>query len=531
LPADLHRSNVFRDLEGGALAVRVRNVVAVTCITVLAVAGSAQATFPGKNGRIAFERNGAGGITTMNADGTGISATNWGGYSPAWSPDGQRIAFGNVDNDSGEIYVMNADGGEVANLTNDRSTAECCPSWSPDGSKIAFLSDRASPRTYGIYVMNVDGTNVTRLTQFPSGITPLGVSWSPDGTKFAFTRNDCPSCGSQTRNVYTMNVDGSGLTKLTNATAQDAYYSRPDWSPDGRQIVFEEKTEFGGYVNLWVMNADGTGKRQLTDNSSTGHDPGATDTRPSWSPDGTKIVFAHDYAGWSIRTINPDGTGQTVLTAGAVDFNPSWQPIPVNHVRPRGASPLHVSLVPAYMQCASANDTHGAPIAFSSCNPPQQVSSYLTIGTPDANGSAANSSGSVVYTVVSGNASTPANEADLKIDVNISGVLNRSGLSPYSGELSADAALRITDKDNTPSPGGPGSATVQDSSFVVTVPCNASTCALATAANALAPGVALEGRRSVWELGQVKIYDGGADGLASTTGDNTLFMDEGIFVP
>src|SRR5207249_324671 len=108
----------------------------------------------------------------------------------------------------------------------------------------------------------------------------------------------------------------------------------------------------------------------------------------------------------------------------------------------------------------------------------------------------------------------------------------------YKGELSVDASLRITDKDNTPSPGGPGPGTVSDRHFPVTVPCAAtadttvgSTCSVSTSANAVVPNAVVAGRRSVWQLGQVLVYDGGADGVASTTGDNTLFMDEGIFIP
>jgi hypothetical protein len=135
------------------------------------------------------------------------------------------------------------------------------------------------------------------------------------------------------------------------------------------------------------------------------------------------------------------------------------------------------------------------------------------------------------YTTIVGNPSTPANEADVQIEVSIVGVLNKSDRSPYSGELSADAGLRITDKLNSPSPGGPGAATVQDSSFPVTVPCASSSCSVSTTANALVPGAVLEGKRAIWQLGQVKVYDGGSDGLASTTADNTLFMDQGVFVP
>jgi hypothetical protein len=104
-------------------------------------------------------------------------------------------------------------------------------------------------------------------------------------------------------------------------------------------------------------------------------------------------------------------------------------------------------------------------------------------------------------------------------------------LTPYSGQLSADVGLRITDRNNTPSPGDPGAATVQDGSFPVTATCAGGSCSVATTANALMPGSVLEGKRAIWQLGQIKVYDGGADGVASTTGDNTLFMDQGVFVP
>jgi len=115
--------------------------------------------------------------------------------------------------------------------------------------------------------------------------------------------------------------------------------------------------------------------------------------------------------------------------------------------------------------------------------------------------------------------------------VNISGVLTQPALTPYGGELRLQGALRITDRDNTPNPGGPGPGTLEDASFPVTVPCAAGTCSVATTANAVAPGAVVGGQRAIWQLGQVKVYDGGADGLASTTADNSLFMDEGIFVP
>jgi hypothetical protein len=209
-----------------------------------------------------------------------------------------------------------------------------------------------------------------------------------------------------------------------------------------------------------------------------------------------------------------------------------WQPIPVNYPRPRGATPIKAPLVPAFKQCTNPNRTHGAPLSFGSCHPPQQASSYLTVGTPESNDLAAGMIGSVRYRAVVGNSATPANEADLKIEVSVTGVLRQGTLAPYGGQLSAEVGIRITDRNNIPHPGGPGPATVQDiPAFRVTVPCVGGTCSVATSANALMPGAVLEGMRAIWQLGQVQVYDGGADEVASTTADNTLFLVQGVFIP
>jgi hypothetical protein len=205
-----------------------------------------------------------------------------------------------------------------------------------------------------------------------------------------------------------------------------------------------------------------------------------------------------------------------------------WQPIPQSYPRPRGASPLQVALVPAYDSCAAPNSTHGAPLAFSSCSPPQLASDYLTTGTPDANGRAVHMSAALTFKVVPG---------DVQLTGHLNDVANKD-LSDYTGTLRANVPVQITDKLNTPHPGGPGAGTAQPFVYGFTIPCTGNTdpttgsdCIVATSMNALAPGTHADGRRAVWQLGQVRVFDGGSDADGSTTADNTVFAVQGVFVP
>jgi hypothetical protein len=203
--------------------------------------------------------------------------------------------------------------------------------------------------------------------------------------------------------------------------------------------------------------------------------------------------------------------------------------------RPKGATPLRASLVPAYQQCSSGNRTHGAPLAYPSCNPPVQTSSFLTVGTPDANGvSAANAIAYAKFDALPGNAGTTADEADMKITVSASDVRNKSDLNDYAGQLKVSTTTQLIDRDNGPSETG----TTQDIPIEYTVPCTTtptntaagSTCALSTTADAVTPNTVKEGRRTIWQMGKVNVYDGGADGVASTN-PNTLYLTQGVFVP
>jgi hypothetical protein len=204
-----------------------------------------------------------------------------------------------------------------------------------------------------------------------------------------------------------------------------------------------------------------------------------------------------------------------------------------SYVRPAGATPVRVSLVPAFDECTSPNREHGSPLDHPSCAPPAQASSELTVGS-EANGNTVRSIGSARLGVVPGDPDTPVDEADVRIRVSITDVRKRSDLSDYTGELQLRPVLRITDRYNGPSESEP--ATTQDSPFPVTVPCAATagaggaTCSVNTTADAVVPGAVPEGKRSVWALDSIAVTDGGPDGLAATE-PNTLFARQGVFVP
>ena len=201
------------------------------------------------------------------------------------------------------------------------------------------------------------------------------------------------------------------------------------------------------------------------------------------------------------------------------------------YVRPRGASPLRVPLVPAFQACSSPNVTHGAPLAFPACRGPVPTSPNLTVGTPDSNGQHANMTGYVTFRSILGDSSTSANEADVAVTMRITDVRSASSLADYTGELREVSSLRLTDRAN----GTGDTGTVQDIPIGVTASCAAtadttkgSNCGVSTTINALMPGAVVEGNRSIWNLGQVQVFDGGEDGIVSTD-DNSLFAVQGLF--
>jgi TolB protein len=231
-----------------------------------------------------------------------------------------HIAFVSTRAGNFEIYVMNANGSGVTRLTRN-AASDRQPAWSADGKKIAFVSDRAGNDE--IYVMKADGTGVTRLTT--NAASDEAPAWSPNGARIAFQTNRDGHF-----EIYVMNANGSGVTRLTRNLPHVCIFGAPcpslekapAWSPDGTRIAFLHKYNpiSGGIFSVDIMNADGL---DVTMGASVLHA-----TKVAWSPGRTKIAFDSDHLGdYEIDLMNVSNFAVTQLTNNTKsDVWPGWSP-------------------------------------------------------------------------------------------------------------------------------------------------------------------------------------------------------------
>jgi len=284
------------------------------------------------NGLIAFtlkDQNGKLQIFTISPDGTNKTQLTFSGENgrPDWSPDGKKIVYSSI-NSGAWIAVMDANGSNIQLLTQG-----VAPDWSPDGKQIAYTKD--VNMVAQIWTVNADGSNVVQLTY--SNTYKIAPSWSPDGKEMVFIMPQNPTSPSDPQpEIGIMNSDGTNeriLTTLnrvnvdnTGAFCETANHANaPNWSSVANRIVFWSGIE-NHYGQVWVINSDGTGNKQLTEDCTH-----RNSDDPSWSPDGKKILFSTGRSGKNELWVM-DANGSNEKKVSDIDASPfpgrgSWQPV------------------------------------------------------------------------------------------------------------------------------------------------------------------------------------------------------------
>ncbi|HET7693573.1 MAG TPA: hypothetical protein VFM44_10845 [Gemmatimonadota bacterium] len=241
------------------------------------------------------------------------------GSGPSLSPDRSRVVFstpGDFLNEGPGLILVTTNGSGTGRLTSDDDPVFVGPqAWSPDGSRIVFWKSEQGSALGDIYVMNADGSGETRLTHDGLNASP---AWSPDGSSIAFCKGRVFDVIEVDFNVYRMNAeDGSGATEIVKTGCD------PAWSPDGSKIAFTDFSLFQPYPDLAVVRADGSGVVRL--NPAGVISQQQSSRQPIWSPDGSQIAFTGGSSVIRIWIVDFDGIAFGEPFAYRSGGAPSWR--------------------------------------------------------------------------------------------------------------------------------------------------------------------------------------------------------------